>query len=394
MQCGSIVVDRAFRLLKRRQIRQSRPCALATAELLLRVVAASKTRDHEALLTRIRQVGQRLVAAQPRELAVGNIVRRVLGVIREVVETDTGALSGAQSPTSRAVSPVRSKEDPDNHAMLRQRLKASASYTSMSPSGSLLGILRNPGDAATPTQTPPAGTQSPVTTSRPNIPSQVDMKAEVIDGIKEILGELETVDADIAQAALDHIHSDEVVLTHTSSQTVQRFLQAAARKRKFTVVHVESYPNDHFDTHNVVLRGKRRDENGSTELNSRWKTLTSMGITVIVIPDSAVFALMSRVNKVILAPHAVLANGGLIAASGAMVIAQAAKAHKTPVVVVSGVYKLSPMHHFDTDKLTEYGDPGKVIGFDQGDLAQNITVLNPLFDHVPAELVDLYITNL
>ena len=122
------------------------------------------------------------------------------------------------------------------------------------------------------------------------------------------------------------------------------------------------------------------------------RTLIAAGITVTLIPDAAVFALMSRVNKVILGTHVVLANGGLIAAAGAEIIAKAAQVHRTPVVVVTGVYKLSPVYPFDFDAMIEYGDGGKVCG----DLAQDgsVDVENPLYDYVPAELVDLYITNL
>jgi translation initiation factor eIF-2B subunit beta len=142
------------------------------------------------------------------------------------------------------------------------------------------------------------------------------------------------------------------------------------------------------------LTGGKKGDDDDEEADERWKPLISMGIQVILIPDSAVFALMSRVNKVILAPHTVLANGGLIAATGALTIAQAAKVHQTPVVVVSGVYKLSPVYPFDMEELVEYGDPGKVIQFQQGDLVENVDVSNPIYDYVSADLVDLYITNL
>jgi translation initiation factor eIF-2B subunit beta len=68
--------------------------------------------------------------------------------------------------------------------------------------------------------------------------------------------------------------------------------------------------------------------------------------------------------------------------------------HRTPVVVVSGVYKLSPVYPFDFEALIEYGDPSKVVGYEEADLVDKVDVENPLFDYVPAELVDLYITNL
>ena len=39
----------------------------------------------------MQTVGRRLVAAQPREMVVGNIVRRVLGLIRDEAEDDREA---------------------------------------------------------------------------------------------------------------------------------------------------------------------------------------------------------------------------------------------------------------------------------------------------------------
>jgi translation initiation factor eIF-2B subunit beta len=175
---------------------------------------------------------------------------------------------------------------------------------------------------------------------------------------------------------------------------VQKFLTTAARKRKFTVIYAEAYPNDHLATHETVLNGGKKsteDEDGAEE---RWKSLTAMGIKVIIIPDTAVFALMSRINKVILAPHSVVADGSLIAAAGANTIAQAAQAHRVPVVVLSGVYKLSPVYPFDTQELIEYGDPSKVVPFEDGEFMDKVDVVNPVFDWVEADLVNLYVTNL
>lgn len=75
-------------------------------------------------------------------------------------------------------------------------------------------------------------------------------------------------------------------------------------------------------------------------------------------------------------------------------IAKAARMHRTPVVVLSGVYNLSPVYPFDVKALIEYGDPSSIIAFGEGDLIEKMDVDNPLFDYVPTTLVDLYITNL
>ena len=222
-----------------------------------------------------------------------------------------------------------------------------------------------------------------------------DLKAEVISGIEEIIDELDQVDDQIAAYAQEHIHSNEVILTHTSSLSVQKFLLKAAERRKFTVIVTESYPNDHEMTHAAVT-GKASQDHLDGEMGTEKfiKPLSAAGITVILMTDASIFAIMSRVNKVILATHAVIANGGLIAAAGARIIAQAAKVHRTPVIVISGVYKLSPEYPFEFESLIEYGDPGNIVGYDEGALVDNLEVDNPLFDYVPPDLVDLYITNL
>jgi translation initiation factor eIF-2B subunit beta len=367
------------------------------------------------------------MAAQPRELVVGNIVRRVLGLIRDEAEderdgefslaSEAGSDSRPHTPHGvESHSPTRSGHhsipgylrNEDDHALpthdkdlLSVRYEGSERSSSRPPLSSfasvqapplisMFSLLQHP-EAGSPQPSSP-GTASPSGRFQGH-GQHKDIRAEVLDGIGEIIDELGQVDDQIAGYALEHIHSNEVILTHTSSSTVQKFLLKAAAKRKFTVIHAESYPNNHDDTHARVSGNSEGDEENLTA-ESFQKPLTALGITVILIPDSAVFAIMSRVNKVILGTHSVLANGGLVAAAGTRVIARAAKVHQTPVVVVSGVYKLSPVYPFDYESLIEYGDASKVIGYEDGDLVDKIDVENPLYDYVPAELVDLYITNL
>ncbi|KAK5138283.1 hypothetical protein LTR08_003344 [Meristemomyces frigidus] len=428
-------------LLKRRQIKNARPCAIATINLLLRVVGESRIRDAQQLIERIREVGRRLVAAQPREMTVGNIVRRVLEAVREVAERDQDAANGgdsgsismpstpisgepqrrpdyrsrfseftplqgistqpqdmyarAQAPGER---PGTSSSFMDNVAQRPPMASSVASYAGQAPSTtSLFSILQQHPPGRSPFATPPTGTQSPALKSSPTRSEEsgadkFDMKAEAINSIQDIQQELDDVDNEISEFAQDHIHNNEIILTHTSSHTVQKFLmKAASKKRKFTVFHAEAYPNNHLETYATIINGGSAN---SQDADERWKPLTSMGITVILIPDSAVFAIMSRINKVLLAPHTVLANGSIVAAAGASTIALAAKTHRVPVVVLSGVYKLSPVYPFDTDDLVEYGDPGKVVDFQDGEFMDGVDVVNPVYDHVDAELIDLYVTNL
>ena len=397
--------------------------------------------DITRLIERVQEVGQKLTDAQPKELAVGNIVRRVLGVIRDEAEEDRegeeSLYSGAEgesllsrekgensslerqarsTPFSTS-GPLRhgtvSSADSSNYNESVQNIKDDTSaqqrtFSLLQPSfaagtsqpilKSMFNLLSHPvSGSSSPAVTP--GTQTPEGQSYHSINALAgssaarDLRAEVVEAIEEIIEELNTADDQIAGYALDHVHSNEIILTYTASVTVQKFLLKAAAKRKFTVIHAESYPNDHDSVHATVTGSLKGNSTGSGP-DRFHKSLTTAGITVILIPDSAVFALMSRVNKVILGTHAVLANGSLVAAAGSRSIAKAASMHKTPVVVLSAVYKLSPIYPFSNDALIEYGDTSKMFTNEDNDLMERVEVENPLYDYVPSDLIDLYITNL
>ncbi|TVY73394.1 putative translation initiation factor eIF-2B subunit beta [Lachnellula suecica] len=431
-------IENLISLLKRRQITNSRPCAVATAHLLLQVVAKFRWTSIDRLIERIQDVGQKLIEAQPREMVVGNIIRRVLGMIRDEAKEDRNDDVSDSASNSQIGSPQREHIDlgssqvpPPSFSPLRfsstdasnsteandddvfggrsqvaSRPPLMTSHTSYAVLNgvpvqqSMFNLLSATGS---PISTPP-GAHSPHTKSNINpaslaqrmASSSKDLKAEVIEGIEEIIDELDQADDRIAAQALEHIHSNEVILTHSSSLSVQKFLLEAAKKRKFTVIIAESYPNDHEATHLSVTRKIDTDGEGATDTSTpRFsKSLSDAGITVILMTDASIFAIMSRVNKVILATHAVIANGGLIAAAGARIIAKAARVHRTPVIVVSGVYKLSPEYPFEFESLIEYGDPGTIVKYQDGALVENLEVDNPVYDYVPPDLVDLYITNI
>ncbi len=80
-------------------------------------------------------------------------------------------------------------------------------------------------------------------------------------------------------------------------------------------------------------------------------SLAKAGIETTVITDSAVFAMMSRVNKVIIGTHTVMANGGLKAINGSHTIALAAKHHSVPLIVCAPMFKLSPQYLCSLDQV-------------------------------------------
>ena len=396
------------RLLKRRQIRHSRPCAIATARLLRQIVSSIRSPEPQKFIHRVQEVGKRLVAAQPRELVVGNIVRRVLGLIRDEEDEKRGRSEFGLSSESSDSSPQRPKIDLSSaHPNLSVNGIPTQRHASHNPSPSRLSLLTShTGHAGAalvtsmfsilnhPTMTA-SGTNSPLRsgTATPNQHVSSDLRAELIEGISEIIDELDQSDEQIANYASEHIHPNEVILTYSSSTTVQRFLLKAASKRKFTVIHAEAYPNNHHRTHALVTGNLDQNED-DLPADIFQKPLTAAGITVILIPDSAIFAVMSTVNKVIIGTHAILANGALMAAAGMKVVVKAAKVHQTPVIVLSGTYKLSPKYPYDPDMFLEFGDSSKILSKRDGEVLDKVEVENPIFDFVPPDMIDLYITNL
>jgi translation initiation factor 2B subunit (eIF-2B alpha/beta/delta family) len=115
-----------------------------------------------------------------------------------------------------------------------------------------------------------------------------------------------------------------VVLTFGGSNTVYAFLKEAAKKRQFSTVVAEAAPG---------FRGH--------QMAKRLAALPNI-VQTTVITDAAIFAMMARVNMVVVGARAVLANGGIMGSVGLNSVALAAQRHSVPFVVLTGLHKLSP----------------------------------------------------
>ena len=58
--------------------------------------------------------------------------------------------------------------------------------------------------------------------------------------------------------------------------------------------------------------------------------------------ETAIYAIMQRVNKVIVGAHAIMKNGGTICQAGASLLATAAQNFSVPFIIISAMYKLTP----------------------------------------------------
>jgi len=348
------IVENFVLQLKRRQISGSFGVASNTAELLRAVVALSAFDEVGVLVSVIRTLGQRLQQAQPLEFAIGNIVRRVLYIIRE----EARKLAAAREH-SHPSAPALATTSPQSASLQQQQPSLFAQHTPpLDDDGDDDGGAGGPISAR--------GDRGRLTTSQSGIlslsihseesnsllrlrtadkASRGELKGEIIGAIKDLIEEISAVHTDIREQtrATEHIHNNEVVMVYGQSSTVREFLTAAGKRCKFEVVVAEAAPLS----------------NG----NDMAVQLARCGIPTTLIADSAAFAMMARVNKVIVGVHAVMANGGIVGQAGLHAIAIAAHAHGVPFVACTGMYKLTPVYPNDRDRLAWLQCPSQIIPF-------------------------------
>ncbi|XP_050676502.1 translation initiation factor eIF-2B subunit beta [Leptidea sinapis] len=207
---------------------------------------------------------------------------------------------------------------------------------------------------------------------RATLPSHQDMREPIRDHIAELQAELEASTSSICGQAKEHIHADELILTYGASSLVEKFLKACGTKR-FKLLLVES-----------------PEVNESAAMAAR---LSAYGINVTLVNGCAVGALMSRVNKVVVGGRATLAGGAVLGEGGLLTITTVAAHFTVPVIVLSPLYKLSPLHSSDHSHFEALAPPYTALPYMTGE-SGTTQVFAPVYDFVPPDHVTLFITNL
>ncbi|KAJ3933451.1 MAG: eukaryotic translation initiation factor 2B beta subunit [Lentinula lateritia] len=292
------------------QLVGSRVTALETLLVLRQVVSKARFLNTDQLVNVIRIVGRTLVEDQPKEHFVGNTVRKVLHHIREEYHT----------------------------AIERSTVQSSFSIAKFVLQG-------QPGK-----QTPISRSETRVYLKENDL-DDLDSFARVLkpvlmEVIQDVFDELETIYDNISKNAKDHIHSE--------CRTIQSFLKSAAHYRNYTAIVAEIAP----------CYGGRETA----------ASLSSAGISTFLVLDSSIYALMSRVNK--------------------LLATTAARSYSTPVVACAGQFKLTPLWTFYHEHgALDFGDPSAVLGYEEGDLVDKVDIVNPYYDYVRPELLDVFIAN-
>ncbi|KAI4490069.1 hypothetical protein M0804_004251 [Polistes exclamans] len=297
---------------------------IATVCVFKDIINCSEWNTAKNLMDIITKNGKYLIESVPLEASIGNMVRRILRIIREEYRSE-----------------LKNKtEETDTQESLHKILTAECDQDTNY-------------DIIVPT-----------------------LKSALIEHINEVEVELETCSINITQQASEHIHSNEIIMTIGKSNLVEEFFKKAAATRAFEVIVAEGGPS--LNGHEMAVN------------------LAKAKIKTTLISDVAIFAMMSRVNKVIIGTHTVMANGGLRAISGSHTVAQAAKHYSVPVMVLLPLYKLSPLYlcSHEQDGFNLHISPTQsVLDGANEPLMENIYAYNPVFDFVPSDLVTLFISN-
>jgi translation initiation factor eIF-2B subunit beta len=244
----------------------------------------------------------------------------------------------------------------------------------MQVSKSMFNLL----SVADPGDSPATGASTPLSQAQPA--SVHALRSEVMDGIEEILDEINQADDQIASFSDIQIHPGDYVLAYQPTRSVERFLVKAASKRKFTAIIASLNP----------------PSGGAVECPyaALRKKLNAAGVNTINLASNGLMAYMPRVNKVIFAAKAVYQNGGLLVDSGCCIAAQAAHEYLKPVIVLCPVYKFCPEDPSDEVSRGELGDPSTYVNYANGPGVEALEVENTVTDYIPPDLVDVYLTNL
>lgn len=302
------------------------------------------------MLEIVETVGQSLLDSQPKELAIINVTRKVLKLIREEYQ-----------------QALRASNLDSSEPALRSSFITPKLYD--------VGLPKD--------QTNDNNVQSSQPYQFQSTRSDIDdfnrkSTTVMIQAIQEVIDEIETTYEQVSKNASNHLKSTDIILTIGKSKTVESFIKSSATNSGGLTVYVaENAP---------LFNGKEM-----------MKSLEQVkGVETILISDSTIYSIMPRITKVVIGTHVVLSNGGIIAETGSYLTSAIAEMHATPVICVTGQFKItSTKDNKDSREFSssDYVNSGKMIEYDDGQVVDRVDVGVPYYEYVKPEMVTVFITN-
>lgn len=362
-----------------------------------------------SLLRDIQYVSQQHFSRAPAfRLLLANVTRMVLRVVRDAAATGPAGDTMAQSIgddlsalDTEPTSPRAGGSQPGGGLFPRVDTDQYVESAHGHPSDASGGDREHSNASFVDANMPP----TPATEATiPRIPTflRVERYEEVLNyagfqdkvvlGIGELLDNFERMTDSLCDYAEQHVAPGEAILTFGVSHTTMRFLRRVAESRPFRLFIMEAEPHGNAQ--------RLRD------------CLAPLGVTVEIIPDSACYNVMPRVTKVLLSTEGVLANGGLLAPTGTLMVCLAASYFSVNVVVICTTLKISPYYPSDTActslvkmsrtdakemMWTTFSQPTKVLPPEHthsvSPNAEAPLVFNPVVEYVAPEYVSLFVTD-
>ena len=305
---------------------------------------------HSQLINLVSYFSKVFTAIDPVQFCIGNTIKRILHIIREVIKTNN--------------------ED-QNKDILTNKIEEAKKNMKLLKNFDFTQINKKDNEENKEAQNEKEELNDPITESD---------KDKILEEIGNIISEIESISQTIIdqKEIKDLIAEGDIILTSNYSQQVVEILAENAKTKKFKVFVCESAP---------LLREKSQAE----ELRKRK-------LDTVVIEDDDIYSVMNKFTKVkvLLGAKAILVNGGLVTYGGAYNVCLLASMFSNPVIIAGGTTKLTPMYSFKHELYNEYLSPDLILGKNmdyQGDIS-SIQFNNPSLDYVPPNLITMYATDI
>lgn len=186
----------------------------------------------------------------------------------------------------------------------------------------------------------------------------------VFSALTEELESFNTINEEVALTACDHLETGETLLVHCQSDLMWEFIEKAIADKQVTL---------------YIVVGEERPE----IVRKSMHAITYIG-------EASVGPVISKVSKVFMDCHAIMADGNVINTAGTFTTAVLAQRFSIPVFVLSPTYRFTPYFAISQFEHNEFTSPHKF--FKDAYSLSNLEVVVPRYDIISFNCVSLVIT--
>lgn len=358
-------------------IKESRLVGRKMAEVLKKVVEISYWNNVYDLIETVKYLGKEIIKNNKLLFVIPNVIRRVLKIIRTehfkqlyMHNNNYKELGAAGNISNSTILTINASGNPNVESKKRNN-ESTALYERkgnyMEHNNLLFEKKMKTFDRSVNMYFENASNESTY-----KIPATSTLKHSIIEGITELMAEIDVSWEEGEQrASYDLFMENDVILTMGHSVGVEKFLKSINKKK---------------DGISVIVVGGDINRSGFRMA----KLLSEDGVDTTYISDSAVFAVIPKVTKIVLGSVAVSSSGGAITKLGGFNIASSAQFNSKPVTIILPLFKLLYVPLFDPVRQNELQPGPSKIYKDPN----NLFVKNPKYDYIPEHLIALYITEM